>query len=129
MSYAIRKDGQGWRAVNGSEDVGADEDFSESQPVPIEVSASYQRDEKITRIRSVREAILNRLAGIALAAQISGDAYTVAAFVTARAGLLDITTDLPQNPAEIDGVVLQRYGVIVAGCTPAMVSAFARVDA
>lgn len=32
MSYAIRKDGQGWRAVNGPEDVAADETFSETQP-------------------------------------------------------------------------------------------------
>ena len=35
MNYAIRKDGQGWRAVNGPEDVGADEEFSEEQPAPI----------------------------------------------------------------------------------------------
>jgi hypothetical protein len=35
MSYAIRNDGLGWRAVNGPEDVGADETFSESQPVPL----------------------------------------------------------------------------------------------
>ena len=35
MSYAIRKDGMGWRAVNSPEDVGPDEDFSEAQPAPI----------------------------------------------------------------------------------------------
>jgi hypothetical protein len=34
MSYAIRKDGQGWRAVNGPEDIGADETFSDTIPVP-----------------------------------------------------------------------------------------------
>lgn len=34
MSYAVRKDGQGWRAVNGPGDVGQDEEFSVSQPVP-----------------------------------------------------------------------------------------------
>lgn len=32
MSYAIRKDGQGWRAVNGPEDVAEDETYSEAQP-------------------------------------------------------------------------------------------------
>lgn len=35
MSYAVRKDGQGWRAVNGPEDVGADEEYSETQPVTL----------------------------------------------------------------------------------------------
>jgi len=35
VSYAIRNDGQGWRAVTGPEDVGADESFSETQPAPI----------------------------------------------------------------------------------------------
>lgn len=34
MSYAIRNDGQGWRAVNGPEEVGPDETYSETQPVP-----------------------------------------------------------------------------------------------
>lgn len=32
MSYAIRNDGQGWRAINGPEDVGANETYSEAQP-------------------------------------------------------------------------------------------------
>ena len=33
MSYAIRKDGLGWRAVGSPADVGQDEDFSLSEPV------------------------------------------------------------------------------------------------
>lgn len=37
MSYAIRKDKLGWRAVNSIEDVQADEDFSDTQPAFIEV--------------------------------------------------------------------------------------------
>ena len=40
MSYAIRKDGQGWRAINVPEDVGPDETFSEEQPAPIGPSAA-----------------------------------------------------------------------------------------
>lgn len=35
MSYAIRNDGQGWRAVAGSEEVGPDETYSENQPAPV----------------------------------------------------------------------------------------------
>lgn len=33
MSYAIRKDGLGWRACSGPEDVGRDEIYSEVEPV------------------------------------------------------------------------------------------------
>lgn len=35
MSYAIRNDGTGWRAVNGPEDVGLDEVYSDEPPPPI----------------------------------------------------------------------------------------------
>lgn len=35
MSYAIRNDNQGWRAVDGPEGVGPDEYFSEAQPTPV----------------------------------------------------------------------------------------------
>lgn len=35
MSYALRKDGKGWRAVNGPDDVGPDEIFSETQPAAV----------------------------------------------------------------------------------------------
>ena len=37
MGYAVRKDGQGWRAVNKAEDIdAANENFSETQPVKSE---------------------------------------------------------------------------------------------
>jgi hypothetical protein len=32
MSYAIRKDGKGWRSIGDVSDVGADEDYSATQP-------------------------------------------------------------------------------------------------
>lgn len=35
MGYAIRKDGKGWRAVNGPEDVSVDENYSAEQPGPM----------------------------------------------------------------------------------------------
>lgn len=35
MSYAVRNDGLGWRAVNGADDVGNDETFSETVPSPV----------------------------------------------------------------------------------------------
>ena len=35
MSYAVRKDGQGWRAVNSAADISVDEDYADTQPAPI----------------------------------------------------------------------------------------------
>lgn len=35
MAYAVRNDGQGWRAVASIDDVGEGETFSELQPAPI----------------------------------------------------------------------------------------------
>ena len=40
MGYAVRKDGKGWRAVGGEEDVGRDEEFSESQPEVVKLVGS-----------------------------------------------------------------------------------------
>lgn len=37
MSYAIRNDGLGWRAVEGPDDCLPDETWQESQPAPVEV--------------------------------------------------------------------------------------------
>lgn len=85
-------------------------------------------DAKLALVRGVREGILNRLAGIAFAAQLSGDTATAAAFVSVRQGLLDITTGLTDH-ATVEAEVTARYAAIVAQCTPAMVSAFAQVDA
>lgn len=51
MSYAIREDGQGWRAVSGRDDVGADELYSEIQPEPI-------APDKATQARTERVPLL-----------------------------------------------------------------------
>lgn len=83
---------------------------------------------KKAQLRTVREGILNRLSGIALAAQLTGDTATTAAYITVRQGLLDITENLPADET-IDGVVMYRYAALVGACTPQMVTAFAQVDA
>lgn len=83
--------------------------------------------EKTEHLRKAREVILNRLSGIALAAQLTGDTATTAAYVTVRQGLLDITANLPQD-ATVDAVVMGRYAALVAQCTPQMITAFAQVD-
>lgn len=93
------------------------------QPDPQVILAT-----KKTQLRTVREGILNRLSGIALAAQLTGDTATTAAYITVRQGLLDITENLPSDET-IDGVVMYRYAALVGACTPQMVTAFAQVDA
>lgn len=102
-----------------------DEEAEALRPQP---SAQAILEAKKTQLRTVREGILNRLSGIALAAQLTGDAATTAAYITVRQGLLDITENLPAD-ATVDGVVMYRYAALVGACTPQMVTAFAQVDA
>lgn len=52
MSYAIRKDGMGWRAVSGPEDVGPDEVFSDTPPVH---SSSQVKTAKWDAIKAERD--------------------------------------------------------------------------
>lgn len=42
MGYAVRKDGQSWRAVASSSDVSSDEVFSEAQPVLAPAVGQYE---------------------------------------------------------------------------------------
>jgi hypothetical protein len=64
MSYAIRKDGKGWRAVNGPEDILGDEIFSEIfiDPIPDRedlIKRQINFIESEITIRRIREAILD----------------------------------------------------------------------
>lgn len=104
----------------------SDAEADELRPKPSnsEVIASI-----VAEIRKVREGILNRLAGIALAAQLEGDTATAEAYLVVRAGLLDITKNLPSDPADLQQDVQMRYAALVAQCTPQMVGAFAQLDA
>lgn len=97
-------------------------------PVPSPVDPQGMIATKKAQLRTVREGILNRLSGIALAAQLTGDTVTTSAYLVVRQGLLDITENLPTDET-IDGVVMYRYASLVGACTPQMVTAFAQVDA
>lgn len=97
---------------------------------PTAEDLASQREYKLALVRSTREALLNRLTGIERAASLTGDAATSAAYLVVRRGLLDITDGLKElAPELIDGTVMQRYILLREACTPAMVSAFAQVDA
>lgn len=102
-----------------------DEEAAALAPTPDpQVVLAFKKD----KLRAVREGLLNRLAGIALAAQLTGDAATTAAYLTVRQGLLDITGGLPTDDT-VDSIVMTRYAVLKAACTPQMIAAFAQVDA
>jgi hypothetical protein len=70
MTFAIRNDGLGWRAVNGPDDVGPDEHYSADQPAPI---AQDPKDAIRTQIRALEsqyadaQAKVTRQALLALA--------------------------------------------------------------
>lgn len=75
MSYAVRKDGLGWRAVNGPEDVGPDETYSETQPEPVAPDPKAAILAQITQLetqtllpRVTREFMLTAFAAQAAAA-------------------------------------------------------------
>lgn len=55
MSYAVRNDLMGWRAVNGSDDCGPDEHYSETQPAPVKPDPrdewKAQRAEAVSAIK------------------------------------------------------------------------------
>ena len=95
-----------------------------TQPDPsIEVNA------KLNAVRAVREAMLNRMAGIALVAQIDGDTVTVDAYKAARLALLNITTGHPTDPALVDEFIMLRYLAIRVALPASLITAFAGVDA
>jgi hypothetical protein len=117
--------------VNTEELVGAERRVVSAPKDPSVIAADKASDveAKKTTIRAVREEMLNRLAGIAFAAQLSGDTATTDAFLVVRQGLLDITKNLPTDPELVDAEVMTRYASLAGQCTPQMVTAFAGVDA
>ena len=61
MSYAIRKDGKGWRRVEIKSDCNDDEQYSELEPLPnkgIVVESEIIKLESAVTGRRLREAVL-----------------------------------------------------------------------
>lgn len=60
MSFAVRKDGLGWRAVDGEVDVGPDEFFQIEQPAVVAVTTEQAlargwRDSEVSRVTWLRD--------------------------------------------------------------------------
>ena len=100
-------------------------------PVPFAASASGF----LSEVRSTREAILNRLAGIGMAALVDGESGIAAAIAQARRELLEIT-EAPEvlaaigaeNMPALEDAVKARYKAIAAGVPLEVRNAFNKVS-
>ena len=117
MSYAFRKDKQGFRAVDSSDDITPDEDYCTELPViePPEIPFATPKTAELDKFRSDRDLLLNRVAGIALFATVPGNIDALKVF---RQGLLDLPA-FPTVTAATDIVALKaamkaQYDALVA---------------
>lgn len=85
-------------------------------------------DEIKDRVRKLRKEIFDRLIGIAFAAKEAGDTATVQHCLTARAGLLTITDDLPTEPSAAELTVFGRYLAIREALPEGLKNTFAGLD-
>lgn len=65
MSYAVRKDGQGWRAINDPSDCLPDEDFSETMPATsqYQIEALAEADAKRDKLLALNSIIVTTSSG------------------------------------------------------------------
>ncbi|MDZ5633924.1 hypothetical protein [Janthinobacterium sp. GMG1] len=79
-------------------------------------------------VRLVREAVLNRLAGIGFAAMITGDTDVVGGVIKARQALLDITAApavvAASDIAALTAAVQVEYQAIISAAMPIIRDAF-----
>jgi hypothetical protein len=99
MSYAVRNDGQGWRAVNSADDCASDETFSEMQPLPnvaAQLWSAYQSTAQAALTEGDMVAIRCAKAGVAYPAAWLARDVKLRAIVSATSG--DPTIALPVTP-------------------------------
>ncbi|MRR49372.1 MAG: hypothetical protein EG825_00415 [Rhodocyclaceae bacterium] len=82
----------------------------------------------LNRVRAARDTVLNRLSGIALAAQHAGDTATLDGCLQARTGLLAITSapgvaEATDRPA-LEAALTMAYALIAADAPSSVISAF-----
>lgn len=99
MSYAVKNDGSGWRAVNKADDVGPDETFSETQPALTFDFAwmEYQRRAQVALDRSDTTILRCAEAGVVVPAAWAAYRKSLRAIIGAKTG--DATAALPAQPA------------------------------
>ena len=65
MSYAERKDGQGWRSVSSADDCTAGEVFSVTQPVPPTPTAEEQISKAVNAVKFALQSAIDAKASAA----------------------------------------------------------------
>lgn len=97
----------------------------------LEALDSTEREVELTRMRTLREQILDRLSGIAGRASRKGNIELSTACDNASEALLDITNDLPTDCAGTKAAIEQRYKLLAyaaISAAPSLESAFAQID-
>lgn len=105
-------------------------------PVLIDAPApsfALQRGAELDAFRELREGYLNRLTGIALAAQVESDADTLSAALAMRRGLLDMT-EAPAvlaatNLEGLQAALKSEYAALVAQVPAKLRDEFRKVGA
>lgn len=132
MSYAIRKDGKGWRAVESQAAITTDETWAAQPPETTAVQADAAAvAAALAKFRADRTVMLNTLTGIGLRAMVANDQVPnnlnvnvpVAAVVaTFMQGLLDLPANpavaTAANPLMLNAAFKAYYGALV-GAVPA----------
>lgn len=107
--------------------------FTDTTPAPPPPTFASLKAGELANFRAQREAFLNRLAGIGMAAQVNGQPAVAANCALVRQGLLD----LPSDPAvlaatEIGALKLAmktKYNAVKATASSAVLLAYSKVDA
>lgn len=113
MSYAVRNDGKGWRAVNGPDDIGPDEFYSIEQPVPPALTLAETVDQKKTDLSSYRYD--KEVGGIIMAngMKVATDDRSKGLIAGARIDIIDDPTILTDFKAETGWIQIDAATVIL----------------
>ena len=141
MSYAVRTDGMGWRAVDSEQDVGLGEVFSQAAPTPppgplfdmVDGQWVFSTPRAIEQTRAtarqIRLPIIGILDGMQSSALTAGDLPLAQAIEAAKAGLKDITkVDLSEcaNELEMQAAIVLAYQAIALALPTLAQTAFAQ---
>lgn len=100
---------------------------------PPAIAFALLKAQELANFRADREKMLNRLAGIGMAAQVGGDIALAAAVAAFRQGLLDLPGHTTVTAAtDIEGLRLAlktRYSALLAATPTSAKLAFKGVDA
>lgn len=126
MSYAVRKDGLGWRAVESAADCGNDEVWQEAQPVSALPTHAQLVVQTLAAARAERQPVIGVLDGLQASALAKGDTTTAMALEAVKQGLRDITkTDLSAcaTAEDMRAAIMAAYAALVQA-NPSVATAF-----